>query len=62
MIAEYNIPDKPPMNHHHKENMRLYPNKAGNDAKWIIIINNLKFINNLFKGKKRGKNNKNEVV
>ena len=29
VIAEYNLPDVAPMNHHHKDNMRMRPNKTG---------------------------------
>lgn len=42
VISEYNIPDQPPINHHHKENMRLIGKiGAKNGKSWCI--NNNKF-------------------
>ncbi len=40
MIGEYNLPDVVPMNAHHKDNMRLYPNKSAKRGKnlWFLEI------------------------
>mmetsp|Transcript_2787 Transcript_2787/g.382 ORF Transcript_2787/g.382 Transcript_2787/m.382 type:complete len:87 (-) Transcript_2787:176-436(-) len=32
VINEYNIPENPPLNHHYKENFRLYRNHCGNEG------------------------------
>ena len=44
VITDYNIPENPPLNHHYKENYRLYRNKVANICtgrrmkRWLLYI------------------------